>query len=217
VSFYEQGALASFLLDLELRRRTANRVSLDTLMREMYRRFPFSGPGFSTAELVETAAELTGSAFDDFFNRYIAGTESYPFETLAGTVGLKLTRRSGTSEKSYSGVEVHDVNGAVLVRSVSSDGPAYGAGILPGDEVLAVGGRKCLAADFSRRIERMIPGDSVRLDLMRRNRLRRIEFMLTSKPAGCPQLSRLPHPTSAQRSAYEDWLKQPWPESQESD
>src|ERR1041385_2667007 len=48
VSFYDLGALASLHMDMELRRRTRNRVSLDDLMREMYRRFPLSGNGYTT-------------------------------------------------------------------------------------------------------------------------------------------------------------------------
>ena len=44
VSFYDSGAVVSFLLDLELRARTENRVSMDTLMVEMVSRFPAERP-----------------------------------------------------------------------------------------------------------------------------------------------------------------------------
>src|SRR5206468_1451681 len=71
VSFYDVGALASLLMDMELRSRTKNRVSLDDGMREMYRRFPLSGNGYTTADLIALLETMSESQWSDFFARYI--------------------------------------------------------------------------------------------------------------------------------------------------
>src|SRR5205814_1508896 len=90
VSFYDSGAVVSFLLDMELRSRTGNRVSMDTLMVEMVRRFPASGSGFTTNQLIEVLEQLTASHFEEFFAQYIRGTEPYPLEERIDIIGLGL-------------------------------------------------------------------------------------------------------------------------------
>src|SRR5204863_8006301 len=91
VSFYDLGALASLLMDMERRSRTENRVSLDDVMREMYRRFPLSGKGYTTADMMAVLDTISESYWDDFFDRYISGTEPYPLESALGPVGFSLS------------------------------------------------------------------------------------------------------------------------------
>jgi predicted metalloprotease with PDZ domain len=215
VSYYEAGAMASFLFDLQLRSKTGNRVSLDTLMREMYTRFPASGPGFTTRDLIEVASAIASVSFEPFFQQYISGVERYPFEELLDVVGLELSL-GGKAEheapaKAYIGLSLQGVDGVSTVRAVFSDGPAYVAGIYPGDDIVALDGRRFSAADLTNHIEtRMNPGDSAQLQVMRRNRLRLVNIVLGSKPAGRWQLRRVSKPTPAQKRAYASWLNQEW-------
>jgi predicted metalloprotease with PDZ domain len=193
VSFYETGAVVSFLLDLELRTRTDNRESLDTLMVEMVRRFPAAGAGFTTADLIAVAGELSGSGFDDFFARYIHSTETFPFEQRTGILGLKLAL-DADGVLPYSGIVTQLQNGKAIVRNVLSDGPAYQAGVLPGDEIVSE--------------PPAISGQVTRLDVIRRGSSRSIEFTMGSIPNGRWRLSRIDSPTAAQRAAYSSWLHQ---------
>ena len=212
VSFYDSGALVSFLLDMELRSRTKNRVSLDTLMVEMFSRFPASGPGFATVDLIEVATQLSGSPFEEFFAKYVRSTEPYPLEECVGTVGLELMLDPAGS-RAYTGIIAMDLNSASMVRYVLSDGPAYLAGVLGGDEIVACNGRRYSSVEMSSQVEQeMSPGDPIRLEVLRRGRQRTIEFALGSAPKGRWRLSRLPSPPAAQRAAYSNWLHHPWPE-----
>ncbi|HZI51999.1 MAG TPA: PDZ domain-containing protein, partial [Terriglobia bacterium] len=206
VSFYEGGALATLLLDLEIRRRTHNRVSYDTLLRTMYETYPASGPGFTTGDLVQTLNRLTGTRFEEFFDHHIHGAADYPFEELFSVVGLQLIPTQSTP-RAYSGMSVHETNGATVVRYVLSDGPAYEAGVNSGDEVITLNGRKFKAAEITPHLEHaMAPGETVWLQVMRRNRLRRIEFKLGTKPNPRWEFRKLDAPTDEQRAAYESWL-----------
>jgi predicted metalloprotease with PDZ domain len=213
VSFYDSGAAVSFLLDLELRARTGNRVSLDTLMVEMVTRFPATGPGFTNEELIDVASSLAGSRFDDFFTRYIRSTEPLPLEERVGIVGLKLSVEPGGS-RAYTGLISFDQNTQTVVRYVLSDGPAYMAGVLAGDEIVALNGHRYNAVDLSSHMEQqMNPGDRIQLELLRRGRQRTIEFAAGSAAKGRWRLSRIPSPSTSQRDAYATWLQQPWPDS----
>lgn len=90
VSFYSNGALVSLMLDMELRVRTNNRFSMDDLMREMYRRYPLDGSGYTPQNLVDVAGELSGFDFDPFFDLYVRGTTDPNFESALQAVGLEL-------------------------------------------------------------------------------------------------------------------------------
>jgi len=212
VSFYDSGALVSFLLDLELRARTGNRVSMDSVMVKMVARFPVSGPGFTTKDLLAVVGELAGSSFDEFFDRYIRSTEPFPLEERVSVVGLKLNIEPA-GIKAYTGMINIDQNAQTIVRYVLSDGPAYSAGVLPGDEIVALDGRRYNAAEMVNHVETQTrPGDVIQLEILRRGRQRTIELATIAAPKGRWQLSRMETPSDAQKSAYSSWLQQPWPE-----
>jgi predicted metalloprotease with PDZ domain len=206
VSYYEVGALASLLLDLDIRRRTQNRVSLDTVMRTMYDAFPFSGPGYTSQDLVLTINRLTDSRFEDFFHQYIDGTSRYPFEDYFDVVGLEMVPIN-TVARAYTGLALQEDSGNCVVRSVLSDGPAYAAGVNCGDEIVTVNGRKFRAPDINGHIERtMLPGDTVWLQVLRRGRLRRVEFKLVEKPNPRWEIRKNASATPEQKATYESWL-----------
>ena len=216
VSFYDVGALASLLMDMELRSRTQNRVSLDDVMREMYRRFPLSGNGYTTASMIALLETISQSRWDDFFARYINGTDQYPFESALETVGLDLSiqpEKKGDPiiQASYAGLNLADRNGSAVVRSVLSDGPAYAAGVVLGDEIVAVNGRRVSASQFDECIELLEPGDTVTLHIIRRDELRTLSFKLAGKPNGRWTVVHMKDPTDSQKAAYQSWLHQEWP------
>ena len=206
VSYYDGGALVSLLLDLDIRRRSNNSASLDTLLRAMYDAFPSAGPGFTNEDLLQTLHRITGSRFEEFFASYIHGASAYPFESLFSVVGLEMIPRDA-APRAYSGLSVHESNGACIVRSVLSDGPAYLAGVNSGDEIVSLNGRKYKAPDINPHLEQMMaPGDTIWLQLLRRNRLRRIEFKLGTKPNSRWDIRKVDSPSGNQRAAYESWL-----------
>ena len=206
VSYYETGALVSLLLDLDIRRRTQNRVSLDTVMRTMYEAFPFSGPGYTSQDLVLTINRLTDSRFEEFFHQYIDGTSRYPFEDYFDVVGLEMVPMN-TLTRAYTGLSLQEDSGNCVVRSVLSDGPAYAAGVNCGDEIVTVNGRKFRAPDVNGHIERtMAPGDTVWLQVLRRGRLRRVEFKLAEKPNPRWEIRKNASATPEQIATYESWL-----------
>jgi predicted metalloprotease with PDZ domain len=208
VSYYDAGALASLLLDMEIRKRTDNLASLDTLMREMYVSFPASGPGFSTSDLIAAAGRLTNSPFEYFFKKYIQGVETFPFEDAFSVVGLEL--RPSENARAFTGLQLQDENGACIVKGVLSSGPAYAAGVNVGDEIVALNGQRMTAKEFMSHVsDHRMPGDRVWLQIVRRSRLRRIDFELTAKPITRCRIEKVSSPTPEQNAAYRSWLGLP--------
>lgn len=99
-----------------------------------------------------------------------------------------------------------------MVHSVLSDGPAYAGGVINGDEILAMNGRRLASGDLDKRLKKMEPGDVVTMYIMRRDELKIIELTLAGKPDGKWTLQRVKEPTDQQKVAYESWLQLEWPE-----
>src|SRR5690606_27134086 len=93
VSFYGKGALASLVLDMELRRRTGHARSLDDVMRALYKQFPLGGPGYTPEDLIAIASRIAGTDMTPVFAAHISGTEPLPLEEALATVGLELYQK----------------------------------------------------------------------------------------------------------------------------
>ncbi|MCH7960963.1 MAG: nuclear transport factor 2 family protein [Planctomycetes bacterium] len=210
VSFYSKGSLVSLLLDMELRGRTSNRVTLDTVMRELYERFPLDGPGFTPADLLGTVERLSSTSFGRFFEKYVRGTQPLPMAEALMTAGLELKRGAGEDEP-YLGFSVSGEDTGV-VRRIRADGPAYKAGLNVGDEIVAFNGDRMRGSNLDVLVKEIKPGDTVALLLFRRDELREISFVAGARNDAPVTLTRVENPTEAQVAVYESWLKQPWPD-----
>ncbi len=208
ISFYSKGALVSLLLDMELRRRTDNAVSYDTVMRDLYENFPLDGPGFTPTDFQKTVERLAGSDFETFFEQYVRSTAPLPMGDALETAGLKLRKNPG-EHRPYAGFSL--TGDAHTVRRINADGPAYLAGLNVGDEIVAINSRR-MTATLDRALRDTDPGDTVTVLFFRHNELREISLTLAARDDGRSSLTRVANPTDAQKAVYASWLGQAWPE-----
>ncbi|MDH3441967.1 MAG: peptidase M61, partial [Gammaproteobacteria bacterium] len=88
VSYYSKGALVALALDLTLRLNT--RVTLDTIVLELWRRFGSQGIGLPEDGFEALAAELGGEGIGGFFAPAIRGTVDLDLAGLLQPFGLKF-------------------------------------------------------------------------------------------------------------------------------
>ena len=238
VSFYRKGSLASLVLDLEIRARSENAGSFDEVLRRMYRQFAVNGVGYTRDDLIATVNEVSGDDFSEFFDKYIAGTDELPFEEALAHAGLRLFKKpakrdeddddedddedgeddenneeiESPPERAYIGLRLSGSGGLARVSRVSADGPAFEAGIQVNDLIVAMDGRRLGSGDLDKRVERLEPGDRVKLTFLRRDMLRMIEVTLAARGDFSYKLERVDEPTELQKQIYESWLSEPWPE-----
>ncbi|MDX5417583.1 MAG: M61 family peptidase [Hymenobacteraceae bacterium] len=74
VSIYIKGALTAMLLDLQLRKATANNASLDTVMRALWERFGKQDIGYTESDYARLVNEIAGVSFKPYFDNFIDGT-----------------------------------------------------------------------------------------------------------------------------------------------
>lgn len=231
VSFYDKGAAVSYLLDMELRKRTNNDASLDAVLRELYRLFPLSGPGYTSDDLAHSCERLSASSFRQFFTDYVDGVRPLDFEAAAEAAGLELTHQSApdpekkdkasagseaapastTEERAYIGLNLESRDGLAAVSSVLVDGPAYHAGVIAGDLIVALNGTRVRAGELNALLAHYKPGQVIKLTLFRYDQLREIEFPAAGRFEGKWTLRRVKHPSDQQKAVYESWLGQKWP------
>ena len=228
VSFYRRGALVSLLFDAWVRRESDGSNSLDTVLRTLYERHPLEAGGFSESDLRQTLQEAADSDPSELFDRYVHGTDELPLEEALATMGVELylkppKKPEGDSDEDESeaeatklraelGLQLRERDGRTVLGSVASDGPSYAAGLQPGDELVALDGRRLRSKDLKQRLELYEPGDTVELVVLRRDLLQTFTVALAGRPEGQWALRHVESPTDAQKSVYRSWIGQDFPE-----
>ena len=115
------------LLDLEIRSRTQGRKSLLDVMRLMYHQFyeapaaSYYGPGrgYEEKDVVEALNSITGSDFAPFFERYVSGTDPFPYQETLAMGGLATPRGDAPDAAPALGVVVQpEIRGTRIVSIV---------------------------------------------------------------------------------------------------
>jgi predicted metalloprotease with PDZ domain len=177
VSYYTKGQVLGDLLDILIRERTNNEKSLDDVLRSMNTEFAKQGKTYRDSLDVErTTEKIVGGSFEEFFQKYVAGSEPFPYREIFGLAGLQLHTAERT-QPALGFFADHEHGGPWVVRTVEPAGFAAQAGLRAGDVILNWNG-----GEVPRRLERWLheqkPGDVLRLRVRREDKEVSVEFQL---------------------------------------
>lgn len=206
---YGKGANVSGLLDLQIRKSSGNKHSLEDVIRAMYKRFPLSGKGYTLKDLQSVAEEFSGEGLQKFFDDYVFGAKPLPWEELLTVGGIELTAKDSTP-KAWVGIGTNDMGERTRITSVVAGSPAEDAGLELGDELLALGGYRMRSGDFIDRISGMKPGESITLTVFHNDRIRELRVKVGSSPVPAYVASKVKNPSAGQKAVFESWLKTAW-------
>ena len=197
VSYYAKGALIAFGLDMTLRQRSEDRVSLDDLMRLLWLRHGKTGVGVDEDDIQRLAEELLGEPLDDFFNSYVYGIEELPLQSWFDRIGIGYQLRAAKKlkdtgkvyksepEKRQSvavlGGTIAEHQAGVELLSVTNEGAAQRCGLIAGDVVIAVDGLKVSHHNIEQRIAQLPLDKAITMHAFRRDEL--MEFSFTPQLA----------------------------------
>lgn len=177
VSYYAKGSLVAAGLDLAIRGASANRHSLDDVMRLMWERhgrdfYLENRHGIAESGMAELIREATGFDADEYIARYAQGREDVPLAELLARQGIALEWKVAANDLGLD-ARLRTSNGQCAIATVYENGAAHQAGLSAGDVIIAVGNlrvhdEKSLAALLSR----WQPGDAVPVHVFRRDELR---------------------------------------------
>jgi predicted metalloprotease with PDZ domain len=214
VSYYAKGSLVALALDLTL--REGGRGSLDDLMLALWERHGRRGVGVPEDGIRSLAEEIAGVDLQDFFGRYVDGTEDPPLAALLDAFGVDLQLRPASGPKDRGGKPASDplpacwlgasIDGDMRLRHVFSAGPAERAGLAPQDTLVALDGLKASGAALDALLASRMAGERVRVHAFRRDELIEVDVELDAAPADTCQLALRADASARALALREAWL-----------
>jgi predicted metalloprotease with PDZ domain len=218
VSYYDKGELLGLLLDLEIRRRSDNRKSLDDVMRYLFAEFFQKGRNYTPADFQKASELMAGASLEQFFARHVRGRDDLVpayHEILAGA-GLSLEqggRPVGKADASvptsaFLGADLEQRGDHLMIESVRSGSPAYEQGLNAMDEIVASDGARVTKETFESMLAAKRPGDKMCLTVFRFDDLRTFEIRLGSRINAPYRIVPMAQTTALQRRIYQSWLSE---------
>ena len=216
VSYYSKGAAVSLLLDLEIRHRSKNRGSLDSVMQQLYKQYPLRGNGFTPENFLDAVEGIGDGDYEDFFSKYVSGTAAIDFAGFLKYAGLKVAEKNISKDKIELGISTTELNDKIFVKFIRSGSSAYDAGLNAGDELIALNGHKIQSTlKLENHLKDFSPEEKIQFTLFREDELRNFEVTLRAPEAPEFTIDYLEDATELQIEIYEDWLNATWPHSNE--
>lgn len=132
VSYYTKGSLVALCLDLAL--RTQGQATLDDVMRGLWQRS--QGGPVTEADILAVVGEQATPALADQLSQWVHGTEDLPLAELLAGHGIKAQAEPAQLAQKL-GLRVQE-NHSIQIKTVLRGGPAEQAGMMAGDEWLAI-------------------------------------------------------------------------------
>jgi predicted metalloprotease with PDZ domain len=210
VSYYLKGEIVCALLDLELRRRTAGRFSLDDVLRHLYWEYGAKDVPVPEDALPGIVERVSGASLDDCFARWVRGTEPVAVNEVLVHAGLKFERSARRDGPAASiGARMKLDAGRAIVEAVPRGGAAHKAGIDVKDEIVAIAGRRMPEGRLDPPLSGFAPGTSVPVVLARDGWLRTVDLVLDPPHLPEGKIVPLPDPSPQARDLYQAWLGEP--------
>lgn len=203
-SIYTEGALITFLLDVEIRKSSNNQHSFDDVIRRFYTKEFKDGKGVSETTYRETVEQLAGKDLGHYFDAFINGNEDFSHELIDALnyLGLKMTRKPASIYyEAFLGVKINEDK----LISIFPNSPAENAGISVGDQLFAINGIE-IQANLSEWLE-YFKADDIRLDLITASgKLKQVALTLSNEFYYAQYfVSPLEEQSKAQQLANKSW------------
>jgi len=184
ISYYTKGAVIGFVLDAYLRKESKGRHDLDEVMRKMYQ--SHAGAPYTSDDFKKVVAQFGGPEAVAFLEPLLDSTADPDVDTALDWFGLKLDRdpvsrlaeAEGDPVASGFGVIWDEDKLAPVVKSVLSGSSGAVAGVIPGDEVLAIGDERLTKDKLAGLMTAWQPGQATTLLVARRGKVIKLDIVL---------------------------------------
>jgi predicted metalloprotease with PDZ domain len=140
ISYYNKGQIDGVLLDLAIRDATGNKKSLDDVMRGMNEKYAKAGKFYNDSEGIRgVVEEVAGQSFEEFFRRYVAGTDEIPYDKFLAAAGLEVKIDSNQLADLEFRAGRAPGTGSVVAQ-VTTGSAAEAAGLQKGDVLMGING-----------------------------------------------------------------------------
>lgn len=176
VSYYAKGALLALCLHAEL---NANGSSLDQVVRQLWQHYLPTGTPDNALQL--TLQQLGFPALATLCSQWLTRALPLPLESAFAKLGVQLTLRpmqhqddlggAVSTDNVFIGIQTKIVNGWLQVTQVYHGGSAHQAGVMAGDQLLALDNAKITSNSWAELLQRYPLNSRVQLSVFRKDRL----------------------------------------------
>lgn len=220
VSYYRKGEVVCAMLDIELRRRTAGRASLDKIIAYLWEAHGVDERPVPEDAMQSIFERVAGVPLGDLFDSWIREAAEVDCAATLAHVGLAIERSARSdSPTSALGLRVRADGGRAVVASVTRDSAAWRAGLAAGDEIVAVGGSRVEGTHVEATLRGRAPGDEVDVTIARDGRLQVKRVTLDASKKDRVKITADRNASATARQAFAAWLgdRHPaWTSSEES-
>lgn len=208
ISYYVKGAVLATLLDVEILANTKGNKNFDNVLQILYSDFyKKKKRGFSNNEFKKVVESVAGTKFDDFWNKYVNGTEKINYNEFFQKIGIKLVNINGITPAINLGITTQTLNGKFTIKNIKNGFCAYECGLNANDELLAIDNfRINTDAEIDLIINRKKIGDNIQVLVSRNGTIKTINVKLAADISVKYRLIRLPNPTPEQQFLCNKWL-----------
>jgi predicted metalloprotease with PDZ domain len=190
ISYYTKGAVIGFVMDAYIREQSKGRHDLDEVMRKMYQLYadkPYSSDAFE-----QVVVEVAGPEAGKLLHSLLTTTSEPDVDTALDWYGLQISRGTDDAKdkdaatddsivpESSLGVIWDDDETAMIAKAVLAGSGGSVAGLIPGDEVLAIGDERLNPETLKSLMTSFVPGEQTTLLVARRGRIVKLDIKLDS-------------------------------------
>ncbi len=205
VSYYTRGAVIALLLDARLRRQ--GKITLDDFMRAAWQRFHASG--YRNEDLYALLAELAGESQANWLRQQVEQPTQLDYSRLQTDLGLELVRSKKPVEEPElppAWLDLQLEKDSLVLKKVRKGSSLWRAGLLPGDELIALDGYRLYPDRWKKSLQAYRPEETLTLTFARRDRLYTRAVELEAPPLEKWKLVPVEKPNRATRKRFQGWL-----------
>ncbi len=187
---YEGGSLIAAALDLQIRKLTKNKSSLDDVMKQMYREFGLTGNEYTMNDVIRINSQIADEDFEPFFKKYVSGTERLPLVEYFTNAGIDVEIAFGEKLPSlgyilFQMLQINSLGGPTGGGMFIHQSPQY----QDDDNLIGINGTPVKFFDDIRKVAKdWKPGDMVELTLERDGENVTLPITLAGDPSESPPL-----------------------------
>ncbi|MEZ4820909.1 MAG: PDZ domain-containing protein [Ignavibacteria bacterium] len=205
ISYYTKGSLIAIILNIELIKNTGAERSLDDVMKMLYDDYKKDpSKGFTDDRIKEICETVNGKNLDDFWDKYINGTEELPLEKYLNDCGLELVNENDSLKCSLD-IEPVNKKGKLIVNKVFAGGSAYESGINVNDEIIAIDGTRVDMDSIKTILENYSEGMEIELMISRAGFLKSVKVKLI-KPLPKYKIKEMKTGNAEQVKFLDKWI-----------
>jgi predicted metalloprotease with PDZ domain len=206
ISYYNKGALTALMLNIEIINSSNGAHSLDDALRVLWADFRNDpSRGFTDARIKDICEQLAGKSLDDFWQKYVSGTEDLPLNDYLNMAGLEIVNTNESGKASLD-IETRSRGNNLEITKVYSGGSGYESGLNSGDIIVSINGKSVTKDSLDTVIKQYRKGDELKIIVNRDELTREIKVRLI-EPLPKYKVKELADMNDSRKKIWRKWIE----------